>query len=231
MNTVFDPSLVSHITGYCEKAKKRTFTEKNTFQSIKENIETQNTIKTSELSNNNSKTLEEFKKEIYDIINSVPITGLAGSQITINISDKAFEKMMNDEQFMKIHLGALIRDLSCPPTPMYSPTYVVFEIDTENGYRGTSYGSNYKSTFENKSKDSFWEKRRKKFKETMKEQEEYYINKKLKMKCLEMKKINARSAAKQMALNRGKTLITSYECKLYMPSLFSDSDLFDDIIL
>jgi len=234
MNAALSTMLINQLTAYYDTAEKRTKTNKASFKSIKDNIETR---KMGEIEESNStssdkpKTLEEFKKEVYDILNSVPITGLAGSMISINISDAAFERMMNDEQFMKVQLGALIRDLGWPPTPMYSPAYVVFEIDPVDGYRGTSYGSNYKSVFENRSKDSFWEKRRKKFKENMEEQQKYYYNKKLNAKRFEMKKLNAEAAAKRIAANKGENLITSYEKKAYVPSLFSAAELFDDILL
>ncbi len=227
MNSILNTTLINQLTGYYEKAKKRVDLEKNNFQEVKESFETQEPWVQESVFKSEAKTLEEFKKEVYDIIDSVPITGLAGSSIVINISDAAFEKMMSDEKFMKVELGALIRDLGWPPTQMYNPAYVVFEISAEEGYKGTSYGSAHKSTFESKSENSFWEKRKKKFRENMEELQEYYYNKKLKMKKAEMKRLEALSVAKKIAVNKGNP----FDYERYMPSLFSAADLLDDIIM
>jgi len=132
---------------------------------------------------------------------------------------------MNDEEFMKVNLGALIRDLSWPPTPMYNPSYVVFEINAVDGYRSTSYGSNYKNVFESKSQNSFWQKRKKKMEEYMEEQQKYYYNQKLKTKNLEMRRLNALAAARRMAIS--KDILLYSESNTYMPSLFSAADILD----
>jgi len=219
INTKIDASLVDRLENYYEKAKEKAEINKSLFQSIKESIQAEKKEESALSSEKAEKTLEEFKKEIYDIINSVSITGLAGSQIVINISDDAFEKMMNDEEFMKVNLGALIRDLSWPPTPMYNPSYVIFEINAVDGYKGTSYGSNYKNIFESKSQNSFWKKRKKKMEEYMEEQQ------KLKNKNLEMKRLNALAAARRIAISKDILLYSGNN--IYMPSLFSAADILD----
>lgn len=184
-----DIGLVNQLSGYYDRAKQRAETRNKNFESIKNDIKG---IKNEELKDNSKsfpKTLEQLKKEIYDIINSTPITGLAGSNIVINITDDAFERMLNDEEFMKTQVGALIRDLSWPPTPMYNPEYVVFEINGAQGYRGSSFGSTNKSIFDIKTKDDFWSKRSEKKKKYQKEMEEYY-KKKYEEKCVQMKAKN-----------------------------------------
>ncbi len=208
------------LADYYDKAKAKADFNKGNFQSVKDNL---GVSETKTPASSKAKTLDEFKREVYSVIDAVPITGLAGACISIDISDDAFEKMMNDEKFMKEQLGALIKDLGCPANLRYRPAYVVFKI-TKNGYKCTSYGSRNKVAFDNKGEDSFWEKRRKKFKETMKEREEYALKKKLKMKNEEIDRLNAVSAAKRIAVFKGDNPLNYNK---YMYPLFSADDLFD----
>ncbi|MEZ3517955.1 MAG: hypothetical protein K1W37_22690 [Lachnospiraceae bacterium] len=75
--------------------------------------------------------MEAFKKEMWKEINSLSW----GSSISIQITDKAFEKMMNDSEF-KNKMMNLIREDASGSNIMCGGTLI--NID-ENGYSGYSY--------------------------------------------------------------------------------------------
>lgn len=77
--------------------------------------------------------LENFKKEIWNEINSLPWD--SRMNISIQITDKAFERMMKDDKFKDKMMG-LIREesLAAHPPGDTSLTWI-----DENGYKGYAY--------------------------------------------------------------------------------------------
>ncbi|MDE7423847.1 MAG: hypothetical protein K2N51_09165 [Lachnospiraceae bacterium] len=104
--------------------------------------------------------LENFKKEIWKEIDAMPW----GSNISIQITDSAFEKMMIDKEF-KSKMINIIREDARGSNMMCGGTLI--HID-ENGYSGYSYMQDHAkeagTAFEmhSKDKDSFYTKKCKK---------------------------------------------------------------------
>jgi len=98
---------------------------------------------------------ELFKKEMWKEINSLSW----GSSISIQITDEAFEKMMNDSEF-KNKMMNLIKEDARGSHIMCGGTLI--NID-ENGYSGYSYMADHakeaNATYESHSKDSFYSKK------------------------------------------------------------------------
>ena len=99
--------------------------------------------------------LEAFKKEMWKEINSLSW----GSSVSIQITDEAFEKMMNDSEF-KNKMMNLIREDSRGSHNMCGGTLI--NID-ENGYSGYSYMADHakeaNAAYESHSKGSFYSKK------------------------------------------------------------------------
>lgn len=102
-------------------AKGTTFAEK-----VAETEETGNTQELSE-----GEKLEAFKKEVWNEINSMPW----GANTSIQITDGAFRKMMEDSEF-KNKMMKIIREDAIGSNKMCGGTLI--NID-ENGYSGYSY--------------------------------------------------------------------------------------------
>ena len=104
--------------------------------------------------------LENFKKEIWNEINSMPW----GANTSIQITDGAFRKMMEDGEF-KNKMMKIIREDAVGSNKMCGGTLI--NID-ENGYRGYSYMADHAkeagSAFaaHSKDKDAFYVKAEKK---------------------------------------------------------------------
>ena len=90
---------------------------------------TEETGNTNELSE--AEKLEVFKKEMWKEINSLSW----GSSVSIQITDEAFEKMMNDSEF-KNKMMNLIREDASGSNKICGGTLI--NID-KNGYKGYSY--------------------------------------------------------------------------------------------
>ena len=107
-----------------------------------------------------SEKLENFKKEIWKEIDSMSW----GSNISVQITDSAFEKMMVDKEF-KNKMMNIIREDARGSNMMCGGTLI--NID-ENGYKGYSYMQSHTKeagrAFEahSKDKDSFYSKKCKK---------------------------------------------------------------------
>ena len=127
-----------------------------TTKSTKSVNSTEETDSTQELSE--AEKLEAFKKEIWNELDSLSW----GSSISIQITDEAFEKMMNDSEF-KNKMMNLIREDSRGSHSMCGGTLI--NID-ENGYSGYSYMADHakeaNAAYESHSKDSFYSKKVKK---------------------------------------------------------------------
>ena len=104
--------------------------------------------------------LENFKKEIWNEINSMPW----GANTSIQITDGAFRKMMEDGEF-KNKMMKIIREDAVGSNKMCGGTLI--NID-ENGYKGYSYMADHAkeagSAFaaHSKDKDAFYVKAEKK---------------------------------------------------------------------
>lgn len=109
-------------------------------------------------------TLEDFKREMYDTINKMQVhPSQSKTQISVNISDKAFEKMMNDPEYKNLMLKTIQRDLNgAYPGGGVAPSYSVITIGNDCEYRADSYGSAYGDIFARSSTNSFLEKNTKK---------------------------------------------------------------------
>ncbi|MBD5546176.1 MAG: hypothetical protein HDQ97_02020 [Lachnospiraceae bacterium] len=99
--------------------------------------------------------LKAFKKEMWKEINSLSW----GSSVSIQITDEAFEKMMNDSEF-KNKMMNLIREDSRGSHNMCGGTLININ---ENGYSGYSYMADHakeaNAAYESHSKDSFYSKK------------------------------------------------------------------------
>ena len=126
------------------------------------------TAQTQEVSD--AEKLENFKKEIWNEINSMPW----GANTSIQITDGAFRKMMEDGEF-KNKMMKIIREDAVGSNKMCGGTLI--NID-ENGYKGYSYMADHAkeagSAFaaHSKDKDAFYVKKAEKKREYMKLLEE-----------------------------------------------------------
>lgn len=115
----------------------------------------------SKLTETKEMTLEEYKQILRQKISELPIhPSQSRTQIAVNISDKAFEKMMQDPDYEKSMLALLEREFGYAFPPNMAPSYSVYNIgETLEDYNGMSMGSSYGSTYAKESENSFWEKR------------------------------------------------------------------------
>ena len=126
------------------------------------------TAQTQEVSD--AEKLENFKKEIWNEINSMPW----GANTSIHITDGAFRKMLEDGE-IKNKMMKIIREDAVGSNKMCGGTLI--NID-ENGYKGYSYMADHAkeagSAFaaHSKDKDAFYVKKAEKKREYMKLLEE-----------------------------------------------------------
>ena len=138
-----DISSIYAKAGYASNASKSSNTQKTTSSA--------KTEQTTELSH--AEELENFKKEIWTELDSMPWNSSA--DISIQITDKAFERMMKEPEF-KNQMMKLMREEAMAATGV-SLTWI-----DENGYRGYSYMEGYgEEAFAAhvKDKDSFYTKK------------------------------------------------------------------------
>ncbi len=135
---------------------------------------------TQELSD--AEKLENFKKEIWNEINSMPW----GANTSIQITDGAFKKMMEDSEF-KNKMMKIIREDAIGSNKMCGGTLI--NID-ENGYKGYSYMADHAKeagtafSAHSKDKDAFYVKKAEKKQEYMKLLEEKRLKQELAEKDL-----------------------------------------------
>lgn len=133
-----------------------------------EKFELEKTSGTQESSD--TEKLEAFKKDIWNEINSMPW----GANTSIQITDGAFKKMMEDSEF-KNKMMKIIREDAIGSNKMCGGTLI--NID-ENGYKGYSYMADHAKeagvafSAHSKDKDAFYVKKAEKKKEYMKLLEE-----------------------------------------------------------
>lgn len=113
-------------------------------------------------------TMEEYKQYIYDKISQLTINpSRMQDTISINISEAGFEAMKNDPEYEEWVLNYLQEDFNCynPWTSACGGCYCVKYIGaTKEEYHGESWYAGYqngtgKSLYDEKSQDSFWERR------------------------------------------------------------------------
>ena len=144
------------------------------------------TAQTQEVSD--AEKLENFKKEIWNEINSMPW----GANTSIQITDGAFRKMMEDGEF-KNKMMKIIQEDAVGSNKMCGGTLI--NID-ENGYKGYSYMADHAkeagSAFaaHSKEKDAFYVKKAEKKREYMKLLEEKRVQAKRQQQELLDKKIS-----------------------------------------
>ncbi len=136
---------------------------------------TERTAQTKEVSD--AEKLENFKKEIWNEINSMPW----GANTSIQITDGAFRKMMEDGEF-KNKMMKIIREDAVGSNKMCGGTLI--NID-ENGYRGYSYMADHAkeagSVFaaHSKDKDAFYVKKAEKKRAQAKRQQQELLDEKI----------------------------------------------------
>lgn len=121
--------------------------------------------------------LEAFKKEVWDEIESMPWK--SSISVSIQITDKAFERMMSDDEFKNKMMNMLREEAVVGRPPIVS---CMDRID-ENGYSGYSCNDtavgNARFSVHSKDKDSFYAKKAKKQDNPKDYWEEEYFKKKM----------------------------------------------------
>ncbi len=111
----------------------------------------------------NAQTLDEFKREMYNTINRMSVhPSQSNTQISINISDKAFERMMHDPEYKDLMLRTIQRDLGGAYPAAATPSYSIIRIGDDCEYKADAMGSAYGATFSAAKSDSFVRKNTKK---------------------------------------------------------------------
>lgn len=144
-----DIGSVYNNVGYTDKVLHSSNTQK-----------TNKTVKaeqTTELTD--AEKLLNFKKEVWKELDAMPWNH--NVNISIQITDKAFERMMKEPEF-KDKMMKLMQEEALAARPPIGTSLTWID---ENGYRGFSYGENYgKEAFaaHSKDRDSFYTKKAKK---------------------------------------------------------------------
>ena len=157
---------------FLEKLKHLAGQEQTTFtEKVAETgIASQSVLKTRNVGTVSTEdmTMEEYKQYIYDKISQMTINpSRMQDNISINISEAGFKAMKNDPEYEKWVLDYLQKDFNCynPWTATNGGCYCVKYIGaTKEEYRGESWYAGYqngkgKSLYDEKSQDSFWERR------------------------------------------------------------------------
>lgn len=105
-----------------------------------------------------SRTLEEFKREFYEAIDSLPMhPSQAGAHHSISIHEKAFEKMMADEGLREEILEQIRINFAGDYT-IAPPAFTTIRFDENGAFSGTAGGSAHMGVFVRESADAFWRK-------------------------------------------------------------------------
>ncbi|MCM1499952.1 MAG: hypothetical protein NC124_15930 [Clostridium sp.] len=156
---------------YVDRAQKAS-TKGTTFAEkvAEKNIASQSVSETGNASTVSTKdmTMEEYKQYIYGKISQMTINpSRMQDTISINISEAGFEAMKNDPEYEEWVLDYLQKDFNCynPWTASCGGCYCVKYIGaTKEEYHGESWYAGYQngkgtSLYDEKSQDSFWERR------------------------------------------------------------------------
>ncbi|RDY29280.1 hypothetical protein [Lachnotalea glycerini] len=126
--------------------------------------------------------LDAFKKEIWSEINQMPYN--RQMNLSIQITDKAFERMIKEPAFKKEILSVLREDACASNKSMASTTLTWID---ENGYQGYSYNGGGEEAFDTHSnnKNTFYSKKAVKKKDSTKEWEERALERAYQQKMLD----------------------------------------------
>ncbi len=123
----------------------------------KTDVRTENTEKTEFMSEDEK--LDAFKKEIWKELDSLPWN--SGVNVSIQITDSAFKRMMTDEDFKNRMMSKMHEEASVCRSPIVSSITCI----DENGYKGVTYNdydmANTAFKAHSKHKDSFYVKKAK----------------------------------------------------------------------
>lgn len=153
---------------------------------------------------NGEMSLEEYKKQIYLQLSEMSVhPALGRTEISVQISEKAFERMKGDPAYEEQMLELIDRDLNEGWHIGMAPAYIMVQVgENESDYRATSMGSAYKDTYEQKSKNSFWERR----KIRAQELKEYEQKRAEKLATLRIRAIKAANMANQRNGGKDRTI-------------------------
>lgn len=152
-------------------------------------------------------TMDEYKQYIYDKISAIPIhPSQMQDSISIHISEKGFEAMKNDPEYEAWVLDYLKRDFAVnnPWAALCGGSYHVEYFGASiQEHLGQSWYAGYQngkgaSLFNEKSKDSFWERRMDR-EEQLKEQYEKLWEKRANARSLYQRQRNAELLARKAA--------------------------------
>lgn len=113
-------------------------------------------------------SMEQYKEYIHDKISRIPVhPSQAMDTVSIHISEAGFEAMKNDSEYEKWVLDRLKQDFAFqdPWSSICGGHYVIHSFGAaKEEYRGESWYPEYqngkgKKLYEEKSKNSFWERR------------------------------------------------------------------------
>ncbi len=131
--------------------------------SISATVQTQQALRATGIDKSTTaQALDEFKKEIFGIINNMCVhSSQSNTQVSIAISEKGFQKMMNVPEYKDLMLRTIQRDLNGAYPLAAAPSYSVITIDDDGEYSATAMGASYGALFSANSSKSFWEKNKK----------------------------------------------------------------------
>ena len=133
-------------------------------------------------------TLEEYKQYIHQKISQIPMhPSQAMSCVAIHITDKGFEAMKKDPDYEKWVLDTLKANFSFndPWAGICGGSFSVHHFgETKEEYHGEGWNMGFRggkgsSIFEEESEDSFWEKRAKRHKKYIEQQNEAAMEEKI----------------------------------------------------
>ena len=133
-------------------------------------------------------TLEEYKQYIYQRISQIPMhPSQTMRSVAIYISDAGFEAMREDPEYEKWVLNTLKNDFAYndPWASVCGESFTIHRFGaTKEEYRADSWYTGYqqgrgRAIYEKEAEDSFWEKRRKRFKKYMKFLQEAEVEEKI----------------------------------------------------
>ncbi len=175
MSTINVNGMTQTYNRFLNQYSTKNKTEKNMADTIMEKLQEKDNVtaevtkiaETKEISTKDM-TLEEYKSYIHDKISSMPLhpSQMNGSY-SIQISEAGFEAMQNDPEYEKWVLDSIKTNFDFNDTwaPICGGCYciLVFGATEDEGY-GQSWYPGYQNgnggkIFDEKSKDSFWERR------------------------------------------------------------------------
>lgn len=182
---------MNYMTKTYNNILKNYGTKKSTEKSFIDSVEEKSAAKAAGTSGTGAvstqdMTMEEYKQYIYDKISSLPMDpSHMLDNISIHISEAGLEAMKNDPEYEKWVLDGLGKNFMThnPWASICGGCYCVHYIGASpQEYRGESWYAGYQhgkgaSLYNEKSKDSFWERKVKREKR-YKEQYEDFLEKK-----------------------------------------------------